>query len=109
MPIKLEQSPAHEDYLKALYYLEQGGQRVPTTALAKALGVSKPSVSAMLKRLAEEGLVDHEPRHGARLSPNGRAVTMQVVRRHRLLETLLVEILGLDWSEVHEEATASMV
>jgi DtxR family Mn-dependent transcriptional regulator len=58
----------------------------------------------MLKRLAEEGLVEHEPRRGARLSETGRAVTMQVLRRHRLLETFLVEILGLDWSEVHEDA-----
>ncbi len=104
MPNTTDQSPAHEDYLKALYHLGRGGTRVPTTAVANALGVSKPSVSEMLKRLGEEGLVEHEPRHGARLSPKGRAVTMQVLRRHRLLETFLVEILGLDWSEVHEDA-----
>ncbi|MFQ5845150.1 MAG: metal-dependent transcriptional regulator [Planctomycetota bacterium] len=104
IPTTVDRSQAREDYLKALYHLGRGGRAVPTSELAEALGVRKPSVSGMLKRLSGEGLVAHQPRHGARLSPAGRVVTMQVVRRHRLLETFLVEILGLDWSEVHEDA-----
>ena len=97
-------SPAREDYLKAIYHLGRGGRKVHTTELARALSVSKPSVTAMVKRLAGEGLVDYSPRRGVRLAQSGRDATMQVVRRHRLLETFLVEVLGLDWSEVHEEA-----
>ncbi|MHC4817920.1 MAG: metal-dependent transcriptional regulator, partial [Planctomycetota bacterium] len=77
---------------------------VHTTELALHLGVSKPSVTAMVKRLAEAGWVDYSPRRGVRLTEEGRLATMQVVRRHRLLETFLVEVLGLDWSEVHAEA-----
>jgi len=97
-------TPAREDYLKAVFHLGRGGRRVHTTELAEHLGVRKPSVTSMLKALAGEGLVDYSPRQGAVLSPEGRKVTMRVVRRHRLLETFLVEVLGLDWSEVHEEA-----
>ncbi|MHC4732540.1 MAG: metal-dependent transcriptional regulator, partial [Planctomycetota bacterium] len=80
------------------------GRRVHTTELALHLGVRKPSVTAMVKRLAEAGWVDYSPRQGVRLTEEGRLATMQVVRRHRLLETFLVEVLGLDWSEVHAEA-----
>jgi DtxR family Mn-dependent transcriptional regulator len=97
-------SPAKEDYLKAVFHLGRGGRRVHTTELALALAVRKPSVTSMVKRLAGEGLVEYSPRQGVRLSATGRAATMQVVRRHRLLETFLVEVLGLDWSEVHAEA-----
>jgi len=79
-------------------------RRVHTSELAEHLGVRKPSVSAMLKRLDEAGLVEHSPRQGARLTEEGWLATMRVVRRHRLLETFLVEVLGLDWSEVHVEA-----
>ena len=93
MPNKTSlQGTAREDYLKAIYRLElpeQGERRrVTTTELARHLGIRKPSVTAMVKRLAEEG----------------RVVTMHLLRRHRLLETFLVRVLGLDWSVVHEEA-----
>jgi len=100
-------SSAKEDYLKAIFHLGSRGsrtRRVHVRELAEHLAVSRPSVSAMLKRLAEAGLVDHSPRGGARLTEEGWLVTMRVVRRHRLLETFLVEVLGLDWSEVHAEA-----
>jgi len=97
-------SSAREDYLKAIFQLGAEGRSVNTSELAARLGVRKPSVSAMLKRLAAEGLVEHSPRRGARLTEEGRLATMRVVRRHRLLETFLVEVLGLDWSEVHAEA-----
>lgn len=97
-------TPAHEDYLKALYHLESEDERVATTAIADSLGVAKPSVTGMLKRLSEDDYVDYSPRQGARLTAAGRAATLQVIRRHRLLETFFVEILGLDWSEVHDDA-----
>jgi DtxR family Mn-dependent transcriptional regulator len=97
-------SSASEDYLKAIFHLGRDGGKVHTTGLARQLGVSKPSVTSMLKRLAEKGLVDYSPGRGATLTEEGRIATMRVVRRHRLLETFLVEMLHLDWSEVHEEA-----
>lgn len=104
MTTTLIETAARQDYLKAIYHLGRGSRRVLTTELADSLGVRKPSVSAMLKRLAEEGLVHYSPRQGATLSAAGRAASLRVVRRHRLLETFLVRILGLDWSEVHVEA-----
>jgi len=97
---------AREDYLKAIYHLAAEGDRgrVTTSSLADRLGVRDPSVTAMLKRLALADLVDYEPRQGVLLTEEGRLATMRVVRRHRLLETFLVEMLDLDWSEVHAEA-----
>jgi DtxR family Mn-dependent transcriptional regulator len=97
-------SSASEDYLKAIFYLGREGGKVHTTDLARQLGVSKPSVTSMLKRLKEKGLVDYAPGRGATLSEEGRLATMRVMRRHRLLETFLVDVLQLDWSEVHPEA-----
>ena len=104
MPKIVQPTAAREDYLKAILHLTENGERVTTSAIALRIGVRDPSVSAMLKRLAADGLVDYEPRHGALLTEAGRVMSMRVVRRHRLLETFLVEILNLDWSEVHEEA-----
>lgn len=100
----MSNTSAQEDYLKAVYHLGRGVDRVATTEIARMLRVKKPSVTAMLKRLAAEELVDYSPRRGATLTEEGRLATMRVVRRHRLLELFLVEVLGLDWSEVHEEA-----
>ena len=93
-----------QDYLKALYALGPAGEAVPTSALAERLAVSPPSVTNMLRRLARERLVRHAPRAGARLSARGRLEALRIVRRHRLLETFLVRVLGLDWSEVHADA-----
>jgi len=97
-------SSASEDYLKAIFHLGRDGGLVHTTDLARQLNVSKPSVTSMLKRLAGKGLVDYSPRRGVSLTEEGRLATMRVVRRHRLLETFLVDVLLLDWSEVHAEA-----
>ena len=77
---------------------------ISTSSLAAQLGVSAPSVTSMLRRLAQEKLVSHTPRGGARLTARGRKVAIEMVRRHRILETFLVRVLGLDWSEVHEDA-----
>jgi len=102
-------SEAIEDYAKAIYALqrrrgERGG--VSTNELAERLGVTPASVSAMVKKLAERGLVDHEPYHGVHLSDEGERVALEVLRHHRLLELYLAEHLGVPWDRVHEEAEA---
>ena len=97
-------SRSRQDYLKALYVLDQGDEPVPTSRLAARLGVSAPSVTNMLARLAEERLVKHAPRAGARLTARGRREALEMIRRHRILETFLVQVLGLDWAEVHADA-----
>src|SRR5438876_4200708 len=99
-----ELSRSRQDYLKALFHIAPDGEPVPTSRLALQLGVSAPSVTNMVARLAAERLVAHSPRAGARLTPHGRREALAIVRRHRVLETFLVRVLGLDWSEVHEDA-----
>ena len=96
-------SESAQDYLKAIWKLERTGE-MSTTALADALGVSPASATAMLKKLATLGLVDHERYHGATLTPAGERIALEVVRHHRLLELYLMEALGLTWDEVHDEA-----
>ena len=95
-----------EDYLKRIYLLQQGDQArlVLTGRLATAMSVAPGTATAMIKTLAESELVDYEPRGGVRLTPGGERLALHVLRRHRLVELLLVEVLGLDWSQVHEEA-----
>src|SRR5437016_2893505 len=94
-----------EDYLKALYAQQVGGEAlVPMGALASAMKVAPGTATAMVKTLAEAGLVDYEPRGGVRLSSKGEKLALHVLRRHRLVELFLVEVLCLDWSEVDEEA-----
>ena len=97
-------SRSRQDYLKALYALDDGAEPVPTSRLAAHLGLSAPSVTNMLARLTEERLVSHAPRAGARLTARGRREALEMVRRHRILETFLVRVLGLDWTEVHAYA-----
>ena len=98
-------SKATEDYLKAIYKLSAAGdEAVSTTALAEALGVSAPSATNMLKKLAELRLVSYHPYRGATLTPAGRKVALEVLRHHRLLECYLTEALGYGWDEVHAEA-----
>ena len=97
-------SRSKQDYVKALYALDTGEGPVSTSDLAAHLGVSAPSVTVMLGRLAKERLVKHAPRAGARLTVEGRRQALDLVRRHRILETFLVEVLKLDWSEVHDDA-----
>jgi DtxR family transcriptional regulator, Mn-dependent transcriptional regulator len=95
---------ATEDYLKAIYQLSQGGEPVGTSAIADRLGVAAGSVTGMLKRLGEQGYVEHVPYYGARLTDRGREQAVALVRRHRVLELFLVEVLGFGWDQVHEEA-----
>ncbi len=93
-----------EDYLKAIYELERGGVAVATTALAALLDVAPPSVTGMVRRLADQGLLTHEPYHGVRLTPDGRLLALRTLRRHRVIEAYLAEALGYGWDEVHDEA-----
>jgi DtxR family Mn-dependent transcriptional regulator len=94
-----------EDYLKSILLAEtHEGARVPTGRIADALGVAPASATAMIQALAERELVDYAPYEGARLSAEGRRLAVAVLRKHRLVELLLVEVLGMHWAEVHAEA-----
>jgi DtxR family Mn-dependent transcriptional regulator len=97
-----------EDYVKQIY-LEQleapdGQALVSMGKLAAAMGVVPGTATSMVKALADAGLVEYEPRGGARLTRGGEKLALHVLRRHRLVELFLVKVLGLDWSEVHDEA-----
>ena len=96
---------AIEDYAKTIYALanrEQGP--VGTSALADGLGVSPGTVTAMLKRMDEMGLVEHEPYHGVALTESGERVALEVIRHHRLIESYLADALDMPWDQVHDEA-----
>lgn len=95
-----------ENYLKRLYLLQQGtpGRPVAMGKLAGAMGVVPGTATTMVKALAESRLVAYEPRGGVRLTRAGERLALRVLRRHRLIELFLVRALGLDWSEVHDEA-----
>jgi DtxR family transcriptional regulator, Mn-dependent transcriptional regulator len=95
---------AVQDYLKAIYALEAAGERVTTSALARRMGVSAPSATAMTKRLDELGLVERLPYRGVALTDAGRRGALEVLRHHRLLERYLVDRLGLSLDAVHAEA-----
>ncbi len=102
---ELPVSAAVEDYAKAIYELEMREGRAQTNALAERIGVSAPSVSAMVKRLAEMGLVSYSRYRGA-ADRERAAPGTEVIRHHRLLELFLVEELGMSWDQVHAEADA---
>jgi DtxR family Mn-dependent transcriptional regulator len=95
-----------ENYLKQIYLQQQHApeELVSLGKLAAAMGVVPGTVTTMVKALADSGLVDYEPRSGARLTRGGEQLALHVLRRHRLVELFLVKVLDLDWSEVHEEA-----
>jgi DtxR family Mn-dependent transcriptional regulator len=96
---------AIEDYAKAIHALEaRGGGPVGTSALAERLGLSPGTVTTMLKRMADLGLVEHRPYHGVELTDAGRRVALEVIRHHRLLEAFLADALGMPWDRVHDEA-----
>ena len=95
-----------EDYLKAIYTLQKDddGGPVATSSLADELDVTPPTVTSMVEKLEDRGLVDREKYKGVELSEEGETVALEVVRHHRLLEAYLTEHLDYSWSEVHEEA-----
>lgn len=93
-----------EDYLKAIYHLSASGGFAGTSDIAQMLAVAPPSVSGMIKRLSETGLIEHVPYRGVQLTSQGRRAALRMVRRHRILESYLVQHLGYDWDDVHDEA-----
>jgi len=93
-----------EDYLEEIKRLEEDGDRITATVLARTLDVSLPSASEMLKRLAGEGYLSREQGGTILLTPDGRRLAHTMLRRHRLVECLLVQKLGMSWYEVHGEA-----
>lgn len=97
-------TPAIEDYLKAIYNLQQQGGVVSTSMLGEQRGSKPGSVTGMIKKLAEMNLVQHTPYQGVQLTAAGERVALEVIRHHRLIELYLVEALGYSWDEVHEEA-----
>jgi DtxR family Mn-dependent transcriptional regulator len=102
---ELMRSPAVEDYSKAIYSLQsRSDEPVSTTALAERLGITPGSVSAMLKKLDELGLITHVPYKGVRLTDDGRRLALEVIRHHRLIESFLADSLGMPWDQVHAEA-----
>ncbi|MEP6731580.1 MAG: metal-dependent transcriptional regulator [bacterium] len=103
-PITAPLSGPVEDYLKAIYDLERVGEPATTNDIAVRLAISPASVSGMVKRLADQGLITHEPYRGVRLTSGGRHAALRTLRRHRILECYLTEVLGYPWDRVHEEA-----
>ncbi len=95
---------AMEDYLKVIYTLQQESEKVTTQSIAQRMNVQSPSVTNMIKRLAELNLVEHTPYRGVVLTPAGEKTSLEVLRHHRLLELYLAEALGYSWDEVHDEA-----
>jgi DtxR family Mn-dependent transcriptional regulator len=93
-----------ENYLKAIFEIAEHADRVSTSSVAERMGIAPASVTAMVKKLAELGLLTHEPYQGVRLTPVGEAAAIEVVRHHRLVEKYLAEALGVPWDQVHAEA-----
>jgi DtxR family transcriptional regulator, Mn-dependent transcriptional regulator len=93
-----------EDYLKAIYQLSPEGRPASTSEIAHLLALSPPSVTGMIKRLSEHGFLEHVPYRGVQLTEEGRRAALRMVRRHRLIESYLVEFLGYTWDTVHIEA-----
>lgn len=95
-----------EDYVKQVYLIQQDvrGEVAPMGRLSEALGITPGTTTTMVKALADDGLVAYEPRVGVRLTEAGENLALKVLRRHRIAEAFLVKVLGMDWSEVHEDA-----
>ena len=94
-----------EDYLKAIYVLQsEEGPPVATSAVAEYLGKTPPTVTSMMEKLDERGLIEREKYRGVELTEEGRTVALEVIRHHRIVEAYLAEHLDYDWADVHEEA-----
>lgn len=97
-------SASVQNYLKAIYQLQETSESVTTTALAQHLDISAASATNMIKKLARLKLVRHSPYHGVELTTAGEKMALEVLRHHRLIELFLAEALGVPWEEVHAEA-----
>jgi DtxR family Mn-dependent transcriptional regulator len=93
-----------EDYLKAIYELERSAETAETNAIARLLGIAPASVSGMVRRLVEQGLITHERYRGVKLTSLGRRAALKTLRRHRVIEAYLTSALGFSWDRVHDEA-----
>ncbi len=94
-----------ENYLKAVYNrINEEGTGATTSALAEKLEISNAAVSDMAKKLADEGLITYEKYKGMQLTNSGKKIALRIIRRHRLWELFMIQVLGLSWSEVHDEA-----
>jgi DtxR family Mn-dependent transcriptional regulator len=97
-------SDALQDYLREIYKLQAESPRVKTSTLARRMGVKPPSATAVVKKLAERGLVDHQLYRGVRLTPTGERLALEILRHHRLLELYLARTLEVGLDAVHAEA-----
>ena len=93
-----------EDYLKVIYEIERRGSAAATNDIAQQLSIAPASVSGMVRRLADQGLLEHERYRGVRLTDAGRRVALRTIRRHRVIESYLTHALGYAWDRVHDEA-----
>lgn len=101
-----ELTKSERESLKAIYRLEQNGTEAHTGALAESLGLSPGTVTATIKRLADRGFVDHMLYKGVRLTPIGQAAAVAAIRRHRIVERFLADMLGYAWNEADRLATS---
>src|SRR5437868_12432784 len=99
-------SEATQEYLESIYWLYESGIERTQANLARALQVSQPSASEMLKRMADDELVSRDDHKLIHFTPRGRQVAERIVARHRLVEAYLVKVMGIPWDDVHEEAHA---
>lgn len=97
-------SSSVQDYLQAIYRLQAAESPVSTTALADRMNVAPPSVTGMVRKLHDQGLAEHLPYHGVILTPAGEREALLLLRRHRLWELFLADVLGVAWDEIHQEA-----
>lgn len=97
-------SAAAQDYLREIYTLQDGAERVTTSSLARRMGVAPPSATAMIKKLARLGLAEHAPYRGVRLTPAGERIALELLRHHRLLELYLANVFDFGIDAVHAEA-----
>ncbi len=98
------ESPIVEEYLEAIYKLHQDGKKLGTTELGKELLVSPASATDMMDRLIDKGLAEKSREKGIELTCKGRKAALELIRKHRISERFLVDVLGMDWKDVHEEA-----
>ncbi|MBC7246997.1 MAG: metal-dependent transcriptional regulator [Actinobacteria bacterium] len=92
------------DYLKHIFRLQQASSPVSTTALAESMGLAPSTVTDTLKKLSQKGLINYTPYHGITLTPEGEKMAVKAIRRHRIVERFLTDMLGFEWHEAHEEA-----
>jgi DtxR family transcriptional regulator, Mn-dependent transcriptional regulator len=100
----MQNSATEENYLKAIHKFSIEGSLVATNTLSKYLQTTPASVTDMIKRLSEKELVEYQPYHGVRLLENGKRIALKIIRKHRLWEVFLVNVLHFSWDEVHDTA-----